>query len=148
MYLSRLLFCKLVSVVLFLFLIIQSTSAQVDIVVEDFETNGDGGIRYTSSGAFSDQPTDCDFFFRTNAAGVFPSCFAVSPGSVQGTMFWASEDFNDASNPSANDSFAIVSLNPAVVTGYSSLEIRVFLAQGQNSEMQSGFNIRWMAALL
>ena len=109
---------------LFFFLLTNLANAQINLLTEDFETDGEG-TRYTSNN-FDDACND--FFERYSNGG--GNCLTNEPTNISGTFYWAGEDVDAASGGTG-----IVTLNPVTVTSYN-LEMKVFIAVGRPNDFR------------
>ncbi|MCB0395185.1 MAG: HYR domain-containing protein [Flavobacteriales bacterium] len=96
--------------------------AQTNLHTESFETDGEGS-RYTS-GTFA--VVSGDYFLRTTSA--FADLEGDVSSGIDGSYFWVGEDVDDATNNPFSPQ-AILQLQDIDVAGYSTLELKVLLAQ-------------------
>ncbi|MGK0388549.1 MAG: hypothetical protein ACI94Y_001279 [Maribacter sp.] len=106
----------------FVIFALQLSNAQINLLTEDFETDGEAS-RYTSNTFFD----SCnDLFARSTNGGVY--CMTNEPTNISGTFYWAGEDCDVASG-----STGILTLSPVNVTGFN-LEMKVMLAVERPNE--------------
>ncbi|WP_460217905.1 T9SS type A sorting domain-containing protein [Psychroserpens sp. MEBiC05023] len=108
---------------LVLFLVSSLGFGQTTIWSEDFETDGDSGIRYNSSNTFNDGTND--HFGRTDGSDV-----SGSYNSQNNTFYWAGEDLDD--NGGDGLPTKTITFNAFSINGYTNLNFRGLFASGNN----------------
>ena len=94
---------------------------QTTIFSEDFETDGDSGIRYTSSNTFNDGVND--HFDRTNGSGI-----SGTYNMPNNSFFWAGEDLDD--NGGDGSPTKTITFNTFNINGYTNLTFKGLFASG------------------
>jgi hypothetical protein len=105
---------------------IPTPPGMVDLLVEDFETDGNG-TRYTASMPFNDGTSD--HWNRTDGSDIANVTGAYTGAS--GSSFWAAEDTDD-NGGDGNDEQSIV-LNGVSTAGLSALEVKGLFAAGNEN---------------
>ncbi len=98
---------------------------QSQIFIEDFE----------SSGGYTTSITECtdngsDYFIRTDGSNIAPSY-----SNIQDSNFFAAEDIDATGCPVAPSANATLTIDDIDISGFSSLEFRVYLATPSISSM-------------
>ncbi|MBC3845182.1 T9SS type A sorting domain-containing protein [Winogradskyella echinorum] len=94
---------------------------QTVLWVEDFETDGDSGSRYTSSNTFDDGSND--HFGRTNGGNI-----SGTYNSPSNTFFWAGEDLDD--NGGDGLPTKTITFNSINISGYNDITFKGLFASG------------------
>jgi hypothetical protein len=122
----------------------QKSHAQVTLLSESFETDGEG-TRYTSNSFNQCNIANPDYFLRGNTNPFLPpgTC-ATGHGSAVtlcgscGTFFWGSEDIRSSTvSPPGALPPGFIQFNPINITNYNALQVSIYLATASNN------NIRW-----
>ncbi|MCK8480534.1 T9SS-dependent choice-of-anchor J family protein [Psychroserpens algicola] len=94
---------------------------QTTIWVEDFETDGDSGIRYNSSNTFNDGTND--HFGRTDGSDI-----SGTYNIPNNSFFWAGEDLDD--NGGDGSPTKTITFNSINISGYTDITFKGLFASG------------------
>lgn len=96
--------------------------AQVQVLFEGFETDGEG-VRYVSTGSFTDGQDD--YFIRTD--GTTGATGIPSYNNYQGSWFWAGEDMDATENTAG---VARIEFMPFSIVGHNQLQMSMYIGSG------------------
>jgi hypothetical protein len=110
------------------FLAIASAVSQTQVYIQDFESAGGYS---TSIPEFTDG--SADYFIRTNGGNISGG---VNYTNTQGAYYFGAQDI-DGEGASSNQTLTITGIN---ITGYTNLELRVFLAEDDDGSSEDWDN--------
>jgi|GEM_PF-1283129 len=107
-----------------------STAQAVDLITEDFETDGNG-IRYTATMPFNDSSND--HWNRTDGTDI--NNVSAPYSNYQGSYFWAAEDVDDDGGNGQNPQTML--FNDININAYSNLAFSGLFAAGNGPDAEN-----------